>query len=88
MVCTVDASPIFLTGNIPIRNSPSEEKKPNVNVILINPWFSLYFDKNLRKSRIKRNKKMLEIIINILKYTPNGLAPKSLIHSENKLIFG
>ena len=31
---------------------------------------------------------MLEIIMEILKNTPNGLAPKSLIHKENKLIFG
>ncbi len=88
MECIIVTSPMALTGNKPIKNSPSEEKKPNIKVILINPWFSLYFDKNFRKSRIKRNKKMLEIIINRLKYTPNGLAPKSLIHRENKLIFG
>ena len=37
MECTIVASPIVRTGNKPIRNSPSEEKKAKINVILINP---------------------------------------------------
>ena len=37
MMCMIVASPIVLTGNIPIRNRPNEEKKPKTNVILINP---------------------------------------------------